>query len=775
MSLDLWPEEIGSESLRRIVDSADAVRAIFASAEREAARICWRLEAQAARGRDERAGEWLPGRSALTETKRNARQLRRLRTELGRHELAAREIARIRAQAVERASAERRALNVDDASIPAPEAMTTPIDGIGRRVAAATDRLRADLQSLQQRIDCGTPEGSSGTRPLTLAGRSGQSASSAEYASPEESADAAQSARRYSDKVLYRRLFGQARPYWRQLAATSLFWLLATPLTLLTPVPLKIAVDNVIGKHPLPGYLSWALPGGLAHSHVAVLVLATALMVLIVVLTEAQWLAAWLAGEYTGERMTLRFRSDLFAHAQRLSLAYHDRKGTSDSAYRIEWDAPSIQYLVVDGLIPFLASAMTVGSMLYVTFQLDWQLGLVALAISPLLFVMVQASRSRLRTQAHEIKGLESSALGVIQEVLSTLRVVKAFGQEPREHERFVRTSHDGMAARIRQALTEGSYSVGTALILGLGSGAVLYVGLDHVQAGALTLGSLILIIGYLTRLYEPLKTMSRQVGSLQMHLASADRAFSLLDEQMEIRERPGALPLARATGQISFCGVEFAYERDRTILQDVSFEVPPAARVGIFGPTGAGKTTILNLLMRLYDPTSGQILLDGRDLRDYRLADLRRQFAIVLQEPVLFATTIRENISYGRPDAPLDDVVAAAEAANVRGFIDRLPDGYETVVSERGVSLSGGERQRISIARAFLKDAPILMLDEPTSSVDTKTEAGILDAMSRLMAGRTTFMVAHRLSTLESCDIGLELREGRLVGSGTSALTMAG
>ncbi len=560
-------------------------------------------------------------------------------------------------------------------------------------------------------------------------------------------------------------MFTQARPQWRWLAGISALWLLATPLALLTPVPLQVAVDNVIGKHPLPGYLAWVLPGGLARSHLAILILATVLMALIVVLTEMVWLAAWVVGRYTGERLTLGFRSRLFAHAQNLSLSFHDKRGTADSTYRIESDAPAVQYLVVDGLIPFLGSGVTVVSMLYVTLRLDWQLGVVAVAVSPVLFYLVQVSRSRLRRQAHEIKGLESSALGVVQEVLSTLRVVKAFAQERREYERFIRSSRDGTGARIRQALTEGLYGVATACVVGVGSGAVLYLGVRHVEARTLTLGGLILIVGYLARLYEPLKTMSRQVGGLQSHLASADRAFSLLDERPEIRERPSALPLARAAGRLSFCGVTFAYDARRPVLEDICFDIPAGSRVGIFGPTGAGKTTILNLLLRLYDPSVGQILLDDRDLRAYRLNDLRRQFAIVLQDPVLFSTTIRENISYGRPDAQIEAIVDAARAANVHDFIEALPAGYETVVSERGVSLSGGERQRIAIARAFLKDAPILLLDEPTSSVDRGTEAGILSALTRLMDGRTTVMIAHRLSTLQGCDRHLELHAGRLVG----------
>jgi ATP-binding cassette subfamily B protein len=300
---------------------------------------------------------------------------------------------------------------------------------------------------------------------------------------------------------------------------------------------------------------------------------------------------------------------------------------------------------------------------------------------------------------------------------------------------------------------------------MALGSATVLYVGVRHVEARIITLGSLLLVMGYLTQLYQPLRTVSRKVATLQLRLASAERAFSLLDETPEVVEKRNATPLARASGHVSFRGVTFAYERNRPILRDVSFDVPPATRVGIAGATGAGKTTLLNLLLRFYDPLSGQIFLDGVELRDYRLEDLRRQFAIVLQEPVLFSTTIDENISYGRPSATQDQVAAAAEAANVHAFIAGLPDGYDTVVGERGMSVSGGERQRISIARAFLKDAPILLLDEPTSSVDAETEAGILEAMERLMQGRTVFMIAHRTSTLQNCDVRLELREGRLVG----------
>jgi ATP-binding cassette subfamily B protein len=320
------------------------------------------------------------------------------------------------------------------------------------------------------------------------------------------------------------------------------------------------------------------------------------------------------------------------------------------------------------------------------------------------------------------------------------------------------------MWARIRYAMGEGIFGLLVGLTTAVGTAAVLFLGMRHVQAGVLTLGQLLLVLGYLSQLYAPLKTISKKVGDLEASLASAERAFALLDAAPDVAERPNARPLARARGAVAFRNVWFAYGTDQPVLHDISFEIAAGTRLGIAGTTGAGKTTLVSLLTRFYDPTAGQILLDGVDLRDYKLGDLRNQFAIVLQEPVLFSTSIAENIAYGRPDAGDDEIVAAARAANAHDFIMNLPQSYETLVGERGMRLSGGERQRISLARAFLKDAPILILDEPTSSVDVKTEAAIMEAMERLMQGRTTVMIAHRLSTLATCDTRLEIEHGRLV-----------
>ena len=576
---------------------------------------------------------------------------------------------------------------------------------------------------------------------------------------------------RHTDFVLYRRLLGQVRPYWPHLTGILLLSLLSAPLALLNPLPLKIAVDSVIGTHPLPRFLERLVPEFATRTDAGRLALTAGLVVVIALSSQLRDFAASMLTAYTGEKLLRNFRAQLFGHVQRLSLSYQETRGTADSTYRIQYDAASVQQIAAEGMIPFVTSVFTVGALIYVTARMNWQLALVALSISPALYLVSQTYRSRLRSQSRAAKKIESSALSVVQEVLSAARVVKAFCQEDREVARFFRRCSEGMRARIRIASLEGAFGLLLALVTAVGMAAVLLIGVRSVRTGALTLGELLLVIGYLTQLYSPLKTMSKKMALMQSHLAGAERAFALLDESPDVTERPNARPLSRAKGAVAFRNVWFAYEKGPPVLSDISFQIRPGARVGIVGSTGAGKSTLVNLLPRFYDPTQGQILLDGRDLREYKLADLRNQFAIVLQEPLLFSTSIGENIAYARAGAGKEEIMAAAKAANAHEFIIGLPKGYETQVGERGMRLSGGERQRISLARAFLKGAPVLILDEPTSSVDARTEAGIVEAMERLMRGRTTFIIAHRLSTLKHCDILIRIEHGRVLSAGPAGM----
>jgi len=560
---------------------------------------------------------------------------------------------------------------------------------------------------------------------------------------------------------LSRRILNEARPFWPQLTALLALSLAGSLLVLAVPVPLKIAVDSVLGSDAVPGFLDWLLPSGNSSSW---LLFCTALLfVLISLLLQLQEVGLIVLSTYTGERLSLSFRSKLFRHIQRLSLSYHDGRGTTDSNYRIQWDALALQHMAVDAAVPLVTSALTVAGMIVVAFVVDWQLALVAITISPVLIFLLHRYGIRLRRQWHEAKEIESSAFAVVQETLGALRVVKAFGGEEREKQRFVERSTQSVRAHIRLSLTESALSMAVGMTIALGTALVLYIGVRRVQAGALTLGELLLVMTYLTQLYQPLKEIARKIGDLQASVAGAERVFALLDQAPDLVDRPDARPLSHAAGDIVFEDVGFAYDGERPVLRDVWFQVPAGTSVGIAGSTGAGKTTLISLLTRFYDPTAGRILLDGVDLREYKLSDLRMQFAIVLQEPVLFSSSIGENIAYARPDASREEIVAAADAANADGFISALPDGYDTQVGERGVRLSGGERQRIALARAFLKDAPMLVLDEPTSSVDTATESTIVDAMERLMEGRTAFMIAHRTTTLDRCGVRFEVEGGRL------------
>src|SRR5437870_7897035 len=422
------------------------------------------------------------------------------------------------------------------------------------------------------------------------------------------------------------------------------------------------------------------------------------------VLTYLQNLVNVWYSNKVGNRMTLDVRARLFRQMQRLSIAYHDTMGAADSAYRTLNDAPMLRSFGIVSLIPLTTSTLTLGAMILVMVFLDWELALIALLVSPLMFLLTFVVRPRIRAGWRKFRASESAAMAVAQESLGASRLVKSYGQEERKNEQLVSHYNASLNAQLKVQVDSAFYSLLVGIVTAAGLAAVFYIGIGHVQTGVLTLGSLLVVNYYVTQLYGPLRNVGQSILDIQMSLTGVERYRAVLDEKPDVPESPNALPLARAKGKIAFRKVSFEYTKGHPVLDDVSFELPSANCLGIVGPTGSGKTTLSTLLLRLFDPTDGVIALDDIDLKDYKLADLRNQYAVVHQETVLFSTTVAENIRFARPSATMDEVIGAATAAKAHDFITSLPNGYDTLVGERGMKLSGGERQRISLARAFLK-----------------------------------------------------------------------
>lgn len=557
--------------------------------------------------------------------------------------------------------------------------------------------------------------------------------------------------------TLYRRAFREARGFHRHLWLVLLSGLAGMPLALLAPVPVKLVVDNVLGGQPLAGPLAWLLPAG-----PGLLAAAVALGAVMALVMAAHHYGDWMLRDWVAERMVLEFRARLLRRGLSLPVGGHDR-GSQDPAQRLQHDAPALQWTALYGVMPLLVACISLAGVLAVTSRINAGLALVALLTAVPVILLIHFSQTAMRGRWSKAQEQESAAFGIAGEVLAASRIVTLFGQEEREVSRFRAAATDAFSGRQRIIRVEGLLSGLLGLSSALGGTAILYLGASAVLAGSMTVGDLLLVLGYLAQLYAPLQTIGTHVTGQQRALSSAARAFALMDAAPAVAERPDARPVVRARGHVRLEEVGFAYGNRAPALSGASLDVRPGTCVGIVGRTGAGKSTLVNLIMRQLDPQSGRILLDGQDLRDLRLADLRRQFAVVPQDPVLFSTTIAENIAYGDPGASMERIAAAARQAAAHDFIMRLPDGYQTRVGERGSRLSGGERQRIAIARAFLVDAPILVLDEPTSAIDTVTEDEILESLERLMRGRTTFMIAHRLGTLREADLVLRVDQGRL------------
>src|SRR5262249_54489757 len=502
-------------------------------------------------------------------------------------------------------------------------------------------------------------------------------------------------------------------------------------------------------------------------NRMAILLFAVGAQFGLTVLSNAASVLSGYAHTKLEQSAALDFRSDLFNHAQRLSLAYHDQRRSGMLIYIITTLGSTAPNFVMT-LLPLAQSVFTLVGMFWISLKLDRTLALVSLVVVPFLYYSARYYARNIRDPLYKVRSMEGETMSIIHEAISMLRVIVAFGREGHEYNRFREQGTRAVAARVNVTVRQSLFSLTVNVTTAIGSAIVLGLGAYHVLIRQLTVGELLIVVAYVHSVYSPLRSISSTIGSLQEQFMNLQMAFELLDTEPDIRDADGAKPVRRAAGRITFDNVQFSYKKRVDTLMDITFEATEGQVVAIVGPTGAGKTTLASLVPRFYDATGGRILLDGCDIKALTVESLREQISIVLQEPLLFSTTIAENIAYGRLGARQEEIVEAAKAANAHDFIMALPQSYDTLVGERGAQLSGGERQRIAVARAFLKNAPILILDEPTSSIDSKTEQVILDALERLMIGRTTFMIAHRLATVRHADQILVMNHGRLVQRGT-------
>jgi ATP-binding cassette subfamily B protein/subfamily B ATP-binding cassette protein MsbA len=557
------------------------------------------------------------------------------------------------------------------------------------------------------------------------------------------------------------------RPYRARVAAIVALSLLEIGLAALAPWPLKAVVDNVLGGQALPPLVAGPASALAGESAVGLLILIVVAGLLLQLASELVLMVHTQIQVDTAQRLVYDLRRSLLSHLQALSLRHHVAARTADGVYRLETDAYCINDLVIGGVFPLAMAVIKLGVMFAILVRLDPTLALLSLVVVPFLWMALRYYTRRMVDRAERVKALESSLVQRMYEILSSIKVVKSFAREGHELGRFRAAGDDTMHARLRLTWQESLFSVVVSAITLSGTALVLGVGGLHVLQGTLTVGSLLVVIAYLAAVYNPLSSIAHTTGSLQQAVVSARRVRETMALTPEPFDVAGARDASAIAGDIRFEGVGFAYD-DRTILQDVSFVARPGELVALVGLTGAGKTTLASLVPRFFEPTTGCITIDGVDVRDYDLRSLRERVALVPQEAVLFAGSIADNIRYGRLDASQAEVEAAARAAHVHAFVERLPHGYDSLVAEAGATLSGGERQRLGIARALLKDAPILILDEPTSSLDSISEEIVFDALRRLRAGRTTLVIAHRLSTIRDAARILVLHDGHVVAQGT-------
>ncbi|MFN8625379.1 MAG: ABC transporter ATP-binding protein [Candidatus Binatia bacterium] len=551
------------------------------------------------------------------------------------------------------------------------------------------------------------------------------------------------------------------RPYRAAFLLAILQVVVLSALEILKPWPLKLVIDYVLPRTPPP----WPILAGMSPP--ALLALATGGLVLIYGILGAVSVLNNFTTISIGQGMVNDLRSRLYQHLQRLSLSFHSRATVGDLIYRVTGDTYAIQTLAMNGVFPVLSAVMLLLGMFVVMLRLDWLLTLVALAVCPFLLVAILLLNRRIAELARHARESESAVYQLVQRGMSAIKVIQAFSKEEDEHRAFVSQSTASLRASLSLYTLQTAYGAGTNLVLAFGTAAVFWVGARHVWAHTLTIGDMVVFSSYLASLYAPINSIVQTYGTVQGARVGMARVVEVLEGERTVPDGTRDLRTP-PRGHIAFRDVSFGYSPERETLHHITLDVQPGQTIAIVGPTGAGKSTLVSLIPRFYDPSAGHVLLDGTDVRDFKLGALRQYVSMVLQPPMVFPLSLRDNIAYGRPGASFADIQRAARMAQADAFIQGLPAGYDTVVGEQGGTLSEGERQRLTIARALLRNAPILILDEPTSSVDTATEAAIMDALDEVMRGRTAFVIAHRLSTVRRASQIVVIQDGAIVERGT-------
>jgi ATP-binding cassette subfamily B protein len=566
---------------------------------------------------------------------------------------------------------------------------------------------------------------------------------------------------------IYRRTLAYYRPFLGETLLALALGLVVTAFNLLKPWPFKYIVDGVLppgspeAKAQLASWFAGATPPTLIFLLCLTLIGITVLAGLVNL-----WSSYLLIN--VGLKALMRIRTELYAHLQRLSLKFHDTRRSSDSSFRVAYDTQSIQTIYNRGFTNIFSSGVMLVSTFVIMMKLDAKLTLVSLAVVPLIVWTIHFFAKKIRDQNTTIRERESALLATLQEGLASVRMVHAFGQEDREVGQFRDRADESLRANLQLTFTNVTSALIVGTLMAAGTAVLYYVGSLHVLEGKLTLGDLLVFSSYLLMLYAPLEQLTYTAWAMEGAAAGAKRCFDILDREDDVRDAPDAKEIRNVRGSIRMGNVDFGYDDSRRILHDVTLAIEPGESIAIVGGTGAGKSTLLSLVPRFYDPTRGEVSVDGHNLRDVKKKSLRFNISMVLQDTLLFSTTVRENIAYGRPDATEEEIIEAAKRAQAYDFIMRMSDGFSSQVGERGGHLSVGQRQRIGIARAFLKNAPILLLDEPTSALDATTEEAVMKTINELMDGRTTLMVTHRLNTAHRFDRIIVLEHGRIAEEGT-------